>query len=88
MSSVLTPRELDRIQAVLEADAPAAERIAAVRRSFPGVPLARCDARDTDAEIPWFETPEFLVFLVDGSTHCWRLTSDPETATGLVVAAR
>ena len=85
---MLTPEELKQIQALLNAEAPAAERIAAVRRLFPILPLTRCDARDMGTEAPWFETPEFLVYLLDRSAHCWRLTLDPGIATGLVIAMR
>jgi len=26
------------------------------------------------------------LFLVDASDHCWRITSDPASATGIVLA--
>jgi hypothetical protein len=40
------------------------------------------------AETPFREYARFDLHLVDGGSHCWRLTSDPAEATGLVVVAR
>ena len=62
------------------------QAIEALRRRFPSLSLTRCDASDVDAEQPFRQYPAFNLYLVDAADHCWRLTSDPERATGLVMA--
>ncbi len=56
------------------------------RVRFPRLSLTRCDASDLDAETPFRVYPGLSLFLVDASDHCWRITSDPARATGIVVA--
>jgi hypothetical protein len=56
------------------------------RQHFPALTLTRCDAADVDAEIPFREYPGVSLFLVDAHDHCWRITSDPARATGIVLA--
>lgn len=84
----LTAEALTQIRGMLESSAPAAERCAEVRRSFPGLSVTRCDASDMDAESPAFETSEFAVFLIDTREHCVHLTLDPGAATGVIVAQK
>jgi hypothetical protein len=60
--------------------------LADFRRRFPGVSLTRCDAADVDTETPFREYPGLSLFLVDANDHCWRITSDPARATGIVLA--
>ncbi|HYG91811.1 MAG TPA: hypothetical protein VD978_36805 [Azospirillum sp.] len=40
------------------------------------------------AEEPHREESRFDLFLVDGSGHCWTITTEPDTATGVVIAVR
>ncbi|HYE37571.1 hypothetical protein [Methylocaldum sp.] len=84
----LTTEALEEIRTLLESDAPATDRCAGVRKSFPGLSLTRCDASDMGPEVPAFETAEFCVYLIDTSEHCVRLTGDPAGATGLIVAQK
>ena len=79
---------LQQIRSLLEGDGSAAERIASLRKSLPGVSLTRCDASDMDAETPVLETAGFDVYLIDTSEHCVRITTQPEAATGLIVAEK
>jgi hypothetical protein len=77
-----------RIEAVLgppDAD-PAA--LADFRHDFPGLSLTRCDLSDLGVEEPFRQYPRFNLYLVDASDHCYRITSDPARATGLVVATK
>jgi len=81
----LSADDLSKLEALLggaEADATA---LAMLRQQLPGLSLTRCDASDVDAEQPFREYPRFTLYLVDGTDHCWRLTVDPDRATGLVV---
>ena len=56
------------------------------RRRFPRLSLTRCDVSDMDAETAFRVYPGMSLFLVDASDHCWRITSDPSQATGIVLA--
>jgi len=85
--------ELAAIDALLgEEPAPAssgnADALARFRLQFPRLSVTRCDASDVDFETPFRVFPAASVFLVDASEHCWRFTSDPARATGIVVARR
>ncbi len=79
---------LDEIRTLLEGEGSAAERVASLRSAFPGVSLTRCDASDMDAETPVLETARFDVYLIDTSEHCVRVTTQPEAATGLILAEK
>jgi hypothetical protein len=63
-----------------------ASGLAEFRGRFPSLSPTRCDASDIDAETPYREYPGLSLFLVDAHDHCWRITSDPARATGIVVA--
>ncbi len=69
------------------ADADAAT-MAELRRRFPGMPLSRCDAHDVADETPFRSFARCNLYLLDARDHCVRITSDPNAATGLVLAAR
>jgi len=56
------------------------------RRCFPSLSLTRCDVSDMDAETAFRVYPGMSLVLVDASDHCWRITSDPSQATGIVLA--
>ncbi len=79
---------LDEIRALLEGEGSAYERIARLRSAFPGVSLTRCDASDMAAETPVLQTAAFDVYLIDTSEHCVRITTQPESATGLILAEK
>jgi hypothetical protein len=84
----LTADALEQIRALLEGEGPAAERIASLRKALPGISLTRCDASDMDTETPALTLPGFDVYFIDTSEHCARITTQPEAATGLIVAER
>jgi hypothetical protein len=76
--------EIDR---ALTGAALGARAVAELRRRFPSLSWTRCDASDV-TEPPYRSYPRFDVHLVDSADHCVRITTDPEHATGLVVADR
>ena len=82
----LSAEELAEIEALLEAPGADGRALADLRRRFPHLSLTRCDASDVDSDEPFRTYARFDLYLVDGADHCWRLTSEPERATGLVVA--
>lgn len=82
----ITDQDLAEIERLLNAGGAAlADEF---RRRFPGLSLTRCAASDVDHEAPYRRYPGFDLHLVDRSGHCWRMTADPERATGIVLAAR
>ncbi len=83
--------ELAAIDALLAAEALSepggdASARAEFRRRFPTLSLTRCDASDIDVETPFRVYPGLNLYLVDAADHCWRITSDPARATGIVIA--
>lgn len=71
----------------LLAGADTAEQLAGQYRSrFPGKSLTRCERSDMGAEEPFRRFVALDLYLVDAREHCWRITADPEAATGVVLA--
>jgi hypothetical protein len=81
----LSAENLSEIETLLQAPEANAQSLADLRRRFPGLSLTQCDASDLDAEEPFRQFQRFSLYLVDGLDHCWKITSDPSRATGLVV---
>ncbi len=77
-----------RIDAVLGPQDVDMAALAGLRKDFPGLSFTRCDVSDLGVEKPFRQYPRFNLYLVDASEHCYRLTADPERATGVVVAAK
>lgn len=79
--------ELARAEALLAE--PAAEgELAALRQALPGRAITLCDAADLTEGRPYRVVPRYEIYLVDGTAHCWQLTTDPAAATGLLLARR
>lgn len=76
--------EIERLVAAAEAGA---SPLPELRKCFPHLAWTRCDASDV-SEVPFRSLPQFDLHLIDGSDHCVQITSDPERATGIVLAAR
>lgn len=81
----LSRDELAEIDALFGAPGVDVSVLLELRHRFPGLSLTRCDASDVDTERPFRSYGRFSVYLVDGASHCWQLTPDPDRATGLVV---
>lgn len=68
-------------------DDPAAPGLAArLRVAFPDLTFTVCADDDVIRARPVVERERFNLYLVDGSSHCMSLTSDPAVASGVVVA--
>jgi hypothetical protein len=76
--------EIERVLSVSDADA---QFIAQLRRRFSHLSWARCDASDV-TEAPFRSYPRFDVHLLDGTDQCAHITTDPERATGVILAMR
>lgn len=82
----LSESDLARIDALLAAAGTGGNPLPDFRQNFPGVSLTRCDASDMSGEAAYREYPKYKLYLVDGRDHCWRITDDFSTATGIVLA--
>jgi len=80
--------ELSDLESMLALSDGAAQMAADFRRRFPGRTLTRCDVLDMGTEAPYRQFAACNLYLVDGREHCWHITDDPATATGIVVARR
>ena len=62
--------------------------LAELRRMLPGVSVNRCDQSDVADETPFQTFERCNLYLLDGRDHCWKLTTELDAATGLVLAAK
>lgn len=81
----LTAEDVAEIERTLEA--PAVPEFAALRRQFPKISWARCDAADV-TEAPFRSLPGFDLHLINASNACVQITADPGEATGFLLAMR
>jgi hypothetical protein len=64
-----------------------ADTVRALRADYPEVHFTACSDDDVlDPVKTVVERPGLRIYLVDGSDHCLSLTSDPQGATGLLLA--
>jgi hypothetical protein len=60
---------------------------ASLRREFPNVHFTVCSDDDMPPNLkPAFENSVVRLYYVDANEHCLKLTTDAETASGIVVA--
>jgi hypothetical protein len=87
---MIEPERIDQIVTIVERAGLNPETLSALRETFSGLHLTHCmdDDIGDGAPAPARDGKSFRVYLVDGSAHCMRFTSDPEQATGLVLAER
>jgi hypothetical protein len=83
----VTPEELKVIDEMLRAPNAETAAFPALRQRFPHLSWTRCDASDV-AEAPVLTSGCFDLHLIDAQDHCVQVTSDPQRATGLVLARR
>jgi hypothetical protein len=87
---VIAPEQIDRVALVVERAGLCEQTLAALRESFRDLHFTYCMDDDIgeglDVAAPVRVLPGFKIYLVDGRSHCMRLTADLESATGLVLA--
>ena len=83
---MIEPDVLASVAADVESLAPDANPLAALRAKYPHVMFSRCDAIDMRGETPFAQLANYALYLVDTSNHCWRITSNPREAGGVVLA--
>jgi len=79
--------ELDEIGKTLTAPDTDSSVFVALRAKFPHLTWTRCDASDV-VEDPFQTHGGFDLHLIDTSDHCAQIVTDPERATGIVLAKR
>ena len=81
----VTPQDIDAVSKAVSAQ----DRVdlKALRAEFSHLAFTACDASDVD-EDPLTTVGRYDLHLIDASDHCVFVTSDAETATGVMLAAR
>ncbi|WP_027854787.1 DUF6129 family protein [Marinobacterium litorale] len=63
------------------------ELVAELRIKYPDYHFTWCFDDDIGATAkPWAERPTFNLYLVNSADHCSKLSNDPGSASGIVVA--
>ena len=87
IENALLGRVIDQL--AVRADRPADELVTDLRSLFPGVHFSVCSDDDMPSRLTHAASNAFCrLYYVDSGEHCLRLTTDAESATGLVVALR
>jgi hypothetical protein len=60
--------------------------VSTLRQSYPNIHFTYCMDDDLPNNNPVLEQEKFNMYLIDGREHCLCLTTDYQTATGIVVA--
>jgi hypothetical protein len=79
---------ISRIKDLLNEQGVDESAVTILRGEFPDVHFTYCSEDDIHNGKPVEESEQFSLYLVDSREHCLCLTSDPEIATGLVIAER
>ena len=89
---MISAERIDQVVRVVERAGLTEQTVGALREVFAPIHFTYCQDEDigegSGVSAPVYTGADFNLYLVDGQTQCLRLTSDPEAATGLVLAAR
>lgn len=87
---MIAAQTVEQVGLILERAGLSEQTVAALRESFQGMHFTYCLDDDIGTGVgvapPVREAEGFRIYLVDGRSHCLRLTADLESATGLVLA--
>jgi hypothetical protein len=81
----LSQEQLLQIATLVGAAGSLREAAGSVRAALPGLRAIVVDPLDVKGEQPAFSVGERRVFLVEDGGHCWSLTRDPATASGVML---
>ena len=84
----LTNQDLTIIDEVFADHEAAPDLPTRIRSRIPGLLVTRCDETDVGPDVTFRTYSKYQMFLVDGRGHCWNLTSDPGSATAVLLARR
>lgn len=83
---MIDPVTIDRIAQVALAQGLDEGTVQGLRAAWPGMHFSYCMDDEICGVEPVRELRGLNLYLVDGRGHCLSLTTDPEVATGLVLA--
>ncbi len=85
---MIDPALIEKLADALEEQGLDEAAIAALRAAHPGLHFTLCLDEDVPARLaPVAERTGFNVYLVDAGEHCVKFTTEPEQASGLVLAS-
>lgn len=83
---MISPERLEQITRIVEGAGLNMQTVDALREAFPDMHLTHCMDDDVGVLEPARRAEGFNIYLVDGSEHCMRFTTELGAATGLVLA--
>jgi len=83
---MLEPEVIDQISQLVKDHGLDEAAVSRLRDMWPNIHFTYCSDDDVLGPTPVREFDSFNVYLVDGRDHCLQFTSNPEHATGLVLA--
>jgi hypothetical protein len=78
--------QVSQIDAALATAGADSQAVASIRKLAPGLMVTRCDSIDMRDETPFRVYEKCALYLIDGRDHCWKITQDPDCATGIALA--
>ena len=83
---MIPPVRLEQVTRIVERAGLNDQTVGALREAFTDMHLTCCMDDDIGLEEPVKQAAGFNIYLVDGSGHCMRFTTEIEAATGIVLA--
>ena len=87
---MISTERLDQVVQIVERAGLSEQTVGALRETLAPIHFTYCRDEDIGEGIgvaaPVRRAAGFNLYLVDGQSHCLRLTADPDAATGLVLA--
>jgi hypothetical protein len=83
---VIKEEQLESVKAWLSANGGSPAMEMELRGAFDDLHFTFCSDDDVASDKPVAEVAGYALYLVDSSQHCLCLTTEPESASGLVVA--
>jgi hypothetical protein len=83
---VIPPERLDQLALIVQRAGLNEQTLSVLRETFADMHLTYCMDEDVGVTEPVRSEPGFNLYLVDGRGHCMQLTTDHESATGVVLA--
>ena len=83
---MIEPVRLQQVAEIVRRAGLNEQTLAALRETFEDLHFTSCHDDDVGLSEPFHRGEGFNLYLVDGRQHCLKLTTDPEAATGLLLA--
>ena len=84
---MIAPERLDQLALIVTRAGLNEQTLSVLRETYQDMHLTWCMDEDIGVGEPVRREAGFNLYLVDGRSHCMRLTTDPQAATGIVLAA-